>query len=180
VLSGRVENVALMHAVGATVGLSAGDSLLVFSTTAALSAAIAAEFDGTDDLDQDQDVMDRGGRQGRVRQARSTSRVRRHSGSDAEVDMVVAVAKGKGKGKTKGKRKGKGKGGSEISAAELEAAKEKRKVTERRQKAAFYRMERRLQDILTREFARFRFRTAVDGLKSAANRVIELVSRAEE
>ena len=43
-LAGRVENVALMHAVGATVGLGAGDSLLVFSTTAALSAAFVQNY----------------------------------------------------------------------------------------------------------------------------------------
>ena len=45
VLSGRVENVAMLHAVGATAGLAARDSLLVFSLTSALSTAFAQEFD---------------------------------------------------------------------------------------------------------------------------------------
>jgi len=36
-------------------------------------------------------------------------------------------------------------------------------------------MDRRLQDILAREFTRFRYRTAVGGLKAAAERVIDIV-----
>lgn len=44
VLSGRVENVAMLHAVGATAGLAARDSLLVFSLTSALTAALASDF----------------------------------------------------------------------------------------------------------------------------------------
>lgn len=44
VLSGRVENVAMLHAVGATAGLAGSNSLLVFSSTAALSAALASDF----------------------------------------------------------------------------------------------------------------------------------------
>ena len=153
-----MENVALMHAVGATVGLSAGDSLLVFSTTAALSAAFAQNY-GNDEED-----FHSGGSSPKRLSGRRKPSSSDDDAADAEHAMVVKAAKEAGVQ------------GVPQTEDELRAAKERRKVTERRQKAAFYRMERRLQDILTREFARFRFTNAVEGIKTAARRIADLAA----
>ena len=64
--------------------------------------------------------------------------------------------------------------GESAGQGNVDGAKRRRKAAEKRQQAAFYRMESRLHDTLTREFARFRFQAAVEQIRQVAHRVMEL------
>jgi len=129
VLSGHVQNISMLQALGATAGLGSQESLLVFSVTSTLSTAL----------------MERSAVRNHSAVSPLTNNQQSLSSSD-EIDDATRTREH-----------------DDMEQADMEMAS----------------MERRLHTVLMREFVRFRFNTAINGIQSCTQELIRRSSTSE-